>query len=61
MHIDITRRTNMTFAGLSSQEYIAKKSIGNLSESYTEIQQIKKYLKNLYEKNLIVGFEYMFV
>jgi hypothetical protein len=49
----------MSFAGLSSQEYIAKKSIGDLSESDTEIQDMKKYLKNLYEKNLIVGFEYI--
>ena len=49
----------MNFAGMKSQEYIAKKSIGDLSESDMEIQEIKKYLKNLYEKNRIVGFEYI--
>ncbi|BDA74000.1 hypothetical protein CAL7716_081660 [Calothrix sp. PCC 7716] len=51
----------MTFVGLSSKEYIAKKSIGDLSESHKQILEIKKYLKNLYEKNLIIGFEYMVI
>lgn len=48
----------MTFAGLYSQEYIAKKSIGDLSESYTQMAAIDEYLKNLYQKQLIAGFEY---
>ena len=59
MPINVTRRTNMAFAGLSSQEYIAKNSIGDLSESHTQMLEIKKYLTNLYEKNLIVGYEYI--
>jgi hypothetical protein len=33
--ISVTGKTNMAFAGLSSQEYIASISIGDLSESYT--------------------------
>jgi hypothetical protein len=48
----------MTFAGLDSQEYIAKKSIGDLSESYIQMVAIDEYLKNLYKKQLISGFEY---
>ncbi|MBW4507265.1 MAG: hypothetical protein KME64_12230 [Scytonematopsis contorta HA4267-MV1] len=48
----------MVFAGLESQEYIVKKSIGDLSESYTQMLEIDEYLKNLYEKQLIAGFEY---
>ncbi|KYC35374.1 hypothetical protein WA1_05990 [Scytonema hofmannii PCC 7110] len=48
----------MTFAELDSQEYIAKKSIGDLSESYVQMLAIDEYLKNLYKKQLIAGFEY---
>lgn len=48
----------MTFADLDSQEYIAKKSIGDLSESYIQMLAIDEYLKNLYKKQLIAGFEY---
>lgn len=48
----------MTFAGLESQEYIAKKGVGDLSGSYTKMLEIDEYLKKLYEKQLIAGFEY---
>lgn len=57
----LSKLRTMDKVGLSSKEYIASISIGDLSESHKQMLEIKKYLKNLYEKNLIIGFEYMVI
>jgi hypothetical protein len=47
----------MTFAGLNSKEYISKKGMSVLKESYIHIFEIDEYLKKLYEQGKIAGFE----
>jgi hypothetical protein len=48
----------MIFAGLDSKEYIAKKGMANLEDSYKHILLIDNYLENVYKKKKITGFEY---
>jgi len=48
----------MIFAGLDSKEYIVKKGIGNLEETYKYMLLVDEFLQKLYKKEKIVGFEY---
>jgi hypothetical protein len=48
----------MIFAGLDSKEYIAKKGMANLEDSYKHILLIDNYLEKVYKEKKITGFEY---